>query len=38
LRNVDLVFYLYSKEDHTLQYDVLSYEVGLSPFLLILYH
>jgi hypothetical protein len=29
-------FFLCSKEDHTLQYVVLSNEVGLSPFLLIL--
>jgi hypothetical protein len=36
LRNVDLVSFLCSKEDHTLQYVVLSNEVELSPFLLIL--
>jgi hypothetical protein len=31
LKNIDLVCYLCSKEDHTLQYVVLSNEVGLSP-------
>jgi hypothetical protein len=36
LMNVDLVCYLCRKEDHTLQYAVLSNEIGLSPFLLIL--
>jgi hypothetical protein len=35
LRNLDLVCYLCSREDHTLQYVVLSNEVGLSPFLFI---
>jgi hypothetical protein len=28
-------FFLYSKEDHTLQYVVLSNEVGLNAFLLV---
>jgi hypothetical protein len=32
LRNVELSSYFCSKEDHTLQYVVLSNEVGLSPF------
>jgi hypothetical protein len=30
-------YFLHSKEDHTVQYVVLSNEVGLSPFLLIIY-
>jgi hypothetical protein len=37
LRNVDLVWCLCSKEDHTLQCVVLSNEVVLSPFLLVLF-
>jgi hypothetical protein len=36
LMNIDLVGYLCNKEDHTLQHVVLSDEIGLSPFLLIL--
>jgi hypothetical protein len=36
LRNVDLVCYFCSKEDHALQYVVLNNEIGLSPFLFIL--
>jgi hypothetical protein len=37
LRNVYLVCCFCSKEDHNLQYVVMSNEVGLSPFLLILF-
>jgi hypothetical protein len=36
LKNVDFVYYLCNKEDHTLQYVVLSTELGLSPLFLIL--
>jgi hypothetical protein len=35
LRNVDLIFFLCNKVNHTLQYALLSDEVGISPFLLI---
>jgi hypothetical protein len=38
LRNVDLDYCLCNREDHTLQYVVLSNEVGLSPFLFMPWH